>query len=136
MDHPPKVLVVEYDEMLLASEVLLLRSRSYDATPADCITHASIFLSKLKITALIIGHSVPRDDREELVGLCRHLQSEARILVLHSSGKEMAARPDAAVDSREGPALVLNALDALLGDLNRLSVPRSTPSLQAKGKTA
>ena len=136
MDDPPKILVVEYDAMLLASEVLLLRSRSYDATPADCITHATVFLSKLKIAALIIGHSVPRGDREELVGLCRRLQSGARILVLHSSGKEMSARPDAAVDSREGPVLVLNALDALLRDLNKLSVPRSTPSLKAKGKTA
>ena len=136
MDDPLKILVVEYDAMLLASEVLLLRSRCYAATPADCISHASIFLSKLNIAALIIGHSVPRDDREGLVVLCRHLQSQARILVLHSSGKEMVTRPDAAVDSREGPALVLNALDALLGDFNELSAPRSAPSPQAKGKTA
>ena len=136
MYDPLKILVVEYDAMLLASEVLLLRSRSYAATPADCISHASIFLSKLKIAALIIGHSVPRDHREELVGLCRRTQPEARILVLHSSGKEMVTRPDAAVDSREGPTLVLNALDALLGDFNELSAPRSAPSPQAKGKTA
>src|SRR5882724_3473008 len=103
MDDPSKILVVEYDAMLLASEVLLLRSRSYAATPAHCISHASIFLSKLNIAALMIGHSVPRDDREKLVALCRHLQPEARILVLHNSGKEMVARPDDAVDSREGP---------------------------------
>ena len=136
MDDPLKILVVEYDAMLLASEVLLLRSRCYAATPTDCISHASIFLSTLNIAALIIGHSVPRDDREELAALCRLTRPRTRILVLHNSGKEMVTRPDAAVDSREGPALVLNALDVLLGDLNKLSAPRSTPSLQAKGKTA
>src|SRR5260370_34455946 len=103
--HMPRamVLVVERDEALLASEVLLCQTQEYEVLSAGTRSSAEQVLNVHFPDAVIIGHSLDREDREILVAKIRLIRPEARILVLHASGAELPVVAHSAIDSREGP---------------------------------
>jgi ActR/RegA family two-component response regulator len=113
---PTAVLIVEHDEVLLASQVMLLEAQGYEVLPAGTRALAEKHLSGHCPDAAVIGHSVERDDREILVAKARLIRPDTRILVLHASGARLPVVPHAAIDSREGPESVLLALAQLLSD--------------------
>ena len=111
------VLIIERDEALRASEVLLCRNQGYEVLSAGTRSLAEQLLYLNFPDAVIIGHSLDRDDREVLVAKSRLICPAARILVLHASGSDLPVVAHSAIDSREGPEAVLLALEELLQPL-------------------
>lgn len=125
---PTLVLIVEHDEALLASQVMLLEAQGYEVLSAGTRALAEKHLSGRCPDAAVIGHSVERNDREILVAKARLIRPDTRILVLHASGARLPVVPHAAIDSREGPESVLLALARLLSDCPPVKKP---PAKQA-----
>ena len=113
------VLIVERDEALLASEVLLCQAQEYEVLSAGTRSSAEQLLNVHFPDAVVIGHSLDRHDREVLVAKVRLIRPDARILVLHASGSDLPVAAHSAIDSREGPDFVLLALEQLLQPLRK-----------------
>jgi len=108
------VLIVETDAPLLRSEKLLYEYQGYSVLTAESREKADRILASELVDAVILGHSLSQEDREVLVARTRLVRPEACVLVFHASGAIQPVPPDAAVDSREGPQHIVNALSALL----------------------
>jgi DNA-binding NtrC family response regulator len=108
------VMIVESDEALLASQILLFEAQGHQVLSAQTRRSAEQLLNSHWPDAVVLGHSLEREDREVLVAKSRLMRPDACILVLHASGANLPVVPDAAIDSREGPISVLIALQELL----------------------
>ena len=117
------VVIVECDEALLASQILLFEAQGHQVFSAQTRQSAEQLLNSHCPDAIVLGHSLARQDREVLVAKCRLIRPDACILVLHASGADLPVVPDAAIDSREGPVSVLVALQDLLNDAGRKKPP-------------
>ena len=61
---------------------------------------------------VVLGHTLTRDDRHHLPYMAKKANSLSRVLVIHASGKHHEV--DAAIDSRDGDRVLLEALAGLL----------------------
>ena len=117
------IVIVEYDEVMLASQILLFEAQGHQVFSARTRKSAEQILNSHCPDAIVLGHSLEREDREVLVAKARLIRPDARILVLHASGADLPVVPHAAIDSREGPISVLIALQQLLGNSGRKKPP-------------
>src|SRR6478672_6652661 len=124
------VLIVERDEALLASQILLFEAQGHQVFSARTRKSAEQFLNSHCPVAIVLGHSLEREDREVLVAKARLIRPDASILVLHASGADLPVVPDAAIDSREGPISVLLALQELLDDSGQKKPPAKQAAAQ------
>jgi DNA-binding NtrC family response regulator len=108
------VVIVECDQALLASQILLFEAQGHQVFSARTRQSAEQYLNGHCPDAIVLGHSLQREDREVLVAKSRLIRPDTSILVLHASGADLPVIPDAAIDSREGPISVLVALQELL----------------------
>ena len=67
---------------------------------------------KDKFDIVVLGHTLTRDDRHHLPYMAKKANSLSRVLVIHASGKHHEV--DAAIDSRDGDRVLLEALAGLL----------------------
>jgi DNA-binding NtrC family response regulator len=65
-----------------------------------------------KYDLVVLGHTLTRDDRHHLPYMVKKANSLSRVLVIHASGKHHEV--DAAIDSRDGDRVLLEALEGLL----------------------
>ena len=65
-----------------------------------------------KFDLVVLGHTLTRDDRHHLPYKVKKANSLTRVLVVHASGKHPEV--DAAIDSRDGDRVLLEALEGLL----------------------
>ena len=65
-----------------------------------------------KFDVVVLGHTLTRDDRHHLPYMAKKANSLTRVLVIHASGKHHEV--DAAIDSRDGERVLLEALSGLL----------------------
>ena len=65
-----------------------------------------------KYDVVVLGHTLTRDDRHHLPYMAKKANSLCRVLVIHASGRHHEV--DAAIDSRDGDHVLLDALAGLL----------------------
>src|SRR6185312_584477 len=65
-----------------------------------------------KFDVVVLGHTLTRDDRHHLPYMAKKANSLCRVLVIHASGRHHEV--DAAIDSRDGDHVLLEALAGLL----------------------
>ena len=112
------------------SSDLVKESQGHQVFSARTRESAEQLLNSHCPDAIVVGHSLAREDREVLVAKARLIRPDARVLVLHASGADLPVVPHAAIDSREGPISVLLALQKLLDDSGR----KKPPAKQAAGQ--
>src|SRR6266850_3611897 len=83
------IVIVECDEALLASQILLFEAQGHQVFAARTRKLAEQLLNSHCPDAIVLGHSLGREDREVLVAKARLIRPEARILVLHASGADL-----------------------------------------------
>jgi DNA-binding NtrC family response regulator len=120
------IVIVECDEALLASQILLFQAQGHQVFSARTRKSAEQVLSSHCPDAIVVGHTLERGDREVLVAKARLICPDASILVLHASGADLPVVPHAAIDSREGPISILVALQELLDHSGRKKPPAAT----------
>ena len=107
------VLVVSADVNIRHTKIFMLEREGYLVQAVESRGQAEQLLSLVKFDAVILDHTLKRNDRMELVRRIRDVDPNTRILVLHKSGADCGA--DLHFDSREGPDALLSRVRMLLG---------------------
>lgn len=109
---PHRILSVSYDEPLLKTRALLLKQRAdYKVTSALGFTAARELCSSAEFDLFILGHSIPAQDKRELIH-CFRKRSNAPILALRKMGETIPDGADEHVDPNDIEAL-LRMVEAL-----------------------
>ena len=114
------ILSVSYDESLLKTRELLLRREGYDVTSALGFTQALARCHNGNFDLFILGHSIPDDDKRELIRQSRS-QCAAPVLALRRHGEEA---PDGA-DEHAYPQDIEGLLKVVSAMLSRSQVRKT-----------
>lgn len=110
---PPSILSISYDESLLRTREWLLRSVGFSVTSALGFTEAAKHCRNSGFDLVVIGHSIPRNDRLALIEQIK-THNHTRILSLRRQGEEPISGVHHSVESSEGPDVLIAAVKAAL----------------------
>ena len=88
------ILSISYDESLLRTREMLLRGEGYLVTSALGQTNAIEQCKKGNFDLLILGHSIPNQDKSELINMFRH-HCPSPVLALRRQGEDTPDGADA-----------------------------------------
>jgi len=107
-----RILYAENDAKVLAGQSKVFEQAGYAVEHAQGRAAAEQALRKNQYDAVVLGHTLSKDDRHHLPYMAKKANEDTAVLVLHASGKHPAV--DFAIDSREGDKAVLNALKSIV----------------------
>ena len=107
-----KILYAENDAKVLAEHSKLFEQAGYVVEHAQGRAATEQALRKNQYDAVVLGHTLTKDDRHHLPYMAKKSNPGIAVMVLHASGKHPAV--DFAMDSREGDKAVLVALKSLV----------------------
>ena len=107
-----RILYAENDAKVLGEQAKLFERAGYTVDIAGGRAAAELALRKGGYDAVVLGHTLSKDDRHHLPYMARKSNAQAAVLVLHASGKHPAV--DVAIDSRWGDKEVLDALESVV----------------------
>jgi DNA-binding NtrC family response regulator len=106
------ILNCESDPKVLSEQSQLLQRNGYTVENALGRAAAEKALLSGTYDAMVLGHTLHKDDRHHLAYKAKRSSSDTQVLVLHASGKHPAV--DIAIDSRQGEKAVIAALQSLM----------------------
>jgi len=107
-----KILYGEGDAQSLKLHLGVLEKAGYSVTTAVGRRSIEETLRQDKFEVVVLGHTLTRDDRHHLPYMAKKANSLTRVLVVHASGRHPGV--DAAIDSRDGERVLIEALSGLL----------------------
>lgn len=110
----PSLLSVSYDESLMRTRQWILETAGFNVTSALGFTQAANHCQTGAFDLVIIGHSIPYDDREALLKILRR-GPECRVLSLHKPGDPPLPGVDHSMDGWDGPEALISAVRQTLG---------------------
>jgi len=113
-----RILSISYDESLLETRRMLLENAGFDVVPALGFTDALVHCEMEKFDLIIIGHTLPRSDKEALVANIK-LKKCGPVLSLRKHEDQPVPGADWSVDSGEGPEVLLKTVQKILGTRGR-----------------
>ena len=111
---PSRILSVSYDESLLSTRHMLLQQAGYEVTSVAVFSEASERCKKGEFDLLLIGHSIPRQQKQALAKEAK-LHSRAKVLSILRPSSLTLAEADYSVKSADGPEALLAAVQRALG---------------------
>jgi len=109
-----RILSVSYDQALLSTRHLLLEEAGYEVTSACSFREAVESCEKGEFDLVMIGHSIPREDKQTLIHVTR-MVSQAPILSILRPTSAPLAEADYWVKAEDGPQALLIAVQQALG---------------------
>ncbi len=110
--HVVKILYGECDSNVQREQASLMERAGYSVQLAIGRREVEEAIGKQAFDVVVLGHTLTRDDRHHLPYMAKKSNPGVRVLVIHASGKHPGV--DAALDSRAGEAVLLEALSGLL----------------------
>ncbi len=107
-----KILYAENDGTVLASESKAFENAGYAVEQVQGRAAVEQALRKHQYDAVVLGHTLSKDDRHHLPYMAKKSNPYTAVMVLHASGKHPAV--DFAMDSRQGDEAVVDALKSLI----------------------
>ena|SRR5690349_20791975 len=107
------ILSVSYDVELLTLREAFLRTQGCEVRSVMSIDDALVLLSIQHFDAIIVGHSVPTEDKHRLIIAIKQLWPRLPVLTIVADPQEKDKLADASVAGSAGP-------DALLGTLKKV----------------
>ena len=107
-----KVLYGEGDSAALRAHLGTLEKAGYAVKTAVGRHAIEAAARQDSFDVVVLGHTLTRDDRHHLPYMVKKANSLTRILVVHASGRHHEV--DAAIDSRDGEHVLLDAMAGLL----------------------
>ena len=106
------ILYGEGDTEVVTAQAAAMEKAGHQVTPAIGRKEVEAALKKGSFDLVILGPTLSRNDRHHLPYMAKKANSSSRVLVIHASGKHPEV--DAAIDSRDGDHVLLEALAGLL----------------------
>lgn len=113
-----RILSISYDHSLLDTRELLLKREGYDVTSKHAFVNAFQECSNGKYDLVLIGHSMPREDKTVLVAAIRN-NGNAPVLSIRRHGDLPLPGVDYSLDADEGPAVLLTLMQTVLSGSTR-----------------
>ena len=110
----PRILSVSYDPSLLQTRELLFTSEGYRVESLVSISDAIAACLARTFDLVVVGHSIPLEERKVLVNEIRGFCSTP-ILALSRPGEPPLPEADHSFDSWDSPALLLEKVKDILG---------------------
>jgi len=107
-----KILYGEGDDKALKEHTAVMEKAGYSVKTVVGRRAIEEAVRQDKFDIVVLGHTLTRDDRHHLPYMAKKANSLSRVLVIHASGKHHEV--DAAIDSRDGDRVLLEALAGLL----------------------
>jgi DNA-binding response OmpR family regulator len=101
-----RILSISYDEALLLTRTLILQKAGYHAIPALGFVNAMEACRHGSFDVVIVGHSVPRDDKRAMLDAIR-AGCNAPVVSLYKTSEGPLEGVDYALDGLEGPEVLL-----------------------------
>ena len=108
-----RILSISYDRSLLSTRQLILEQAGYEVTSALGFTDALEWCKKGAFDLVLIGHSIPREDKQTLVKVAR-MVSQAPVLSILRPTSVPLAEVDYSVKSADGPEALIAAVENAL----------------------
>ena len=108
MTTPPHVLSVGNNPSLMASRTMILRGAGYLVEEVQNVETAINLVAEDFIDAMLICHTVPRNEQQILISAARRKRSLMPILCIRSYAYESVPRTCIAIDN--DPEALLNAV--------------------------
>ncbi len=71
-------------------------------------------LARTKVDLVVLGHTLPRDERLRLEAAIQQLRSRPRVIMLYESSIDGAERADAVLNASSGPEDLIRTIQYLL----------------------
>jgi CheY-like chemotaxis protein len=114
-DTGKRILSVSYEQSLLLTREMLLSDAGFQVTSAKTLRDALECCRKGRFDLIIVGHSIPKNDKQDVVKQIRQLSS-APVLSIRRHGEEPLPEATHSIDSIAGPEALLQAVtEALQG---------------------
>lgn len=107
-----KILYAENDANVMTVQSKAFAQAGYIVERAQGRAAAVLALRSGHYDAVVLGHTLTKDDRHHLPYMAKKANRDVAVLVLHASGKHPAV--DYAIDSRQGDDAVLDALKSVI----------------------
>jgi len=107
-----KILYGEGDAEQLQAHLSVMEKAGYSVKTVVGRRTIEEAMRQDKYDLVVLGHTLTRDDRHHLPYMAKKANSSSRVRVIHASGKHPEV--DAAIDSRDGDHVLLEALAGLL----------------------
>ncbi len=88
------ILSVSYDNALLITRHLMLEAAGYSVTSALGFTDAQVPCKEGAFDLMILGHSIPQNDKRALIEIFRLHNQRARVIGLLRAGESLIASAD------------------------------------------
>jgi DNA-binding NtrC family response regulator len=108
LTHPVHILSVGNDPSLMSSRSLVLRAAGYVVKEAYTVDKAINLAAADLIDAILICHTIPKDDKKLLISAVREKRNLMPVLCIRSSDYETPPRTCTPVDNE--PEVLLNTL--------------------------
>ena len=108
-----RILSISYDPSLLATRELVLRQAGYQVASALGFADALQLCREGKFDLIIIGHSIPRHEKEALLAEIR-TSCKTPVLSLYRASDGPLPGLDYALDGMEGPQALLEIVRMVL----------------------
>jgi DNA-binding response OmpR family regulator len=108
MTTPPRILSVGNNPTLMSSRSLILRGAGFLVDEAYTVDKAIAMVEADSIDAVLICHTIPRNDQRQLISFVRQTRSLTPVLCIRSNAYEAAPRTCVAVDNE--PEELLNTV--------------------------
>jgi DNA-binding response OmpR family regulator len=105
------VLVVGHEPLLRETYTMLFQRAGYTADAAE-LSHSVRRLKEINFAAVVMDHTLSKEERQSLVRLARQLSPKIKTVALHSSAQDCGA--DLWMDSRQGADVILDRVTELL----------------------
>jgi hypothetical protein len=111
----PRLLCYGHDDMLLFTRKRIL-DKEFAVEICDGLTRLGEILPQGPVHLVVLCHSVPDSECDEVIDLSRAAWPEVKILVLQDGDVgDCALHSDKTMESLEGPPALLHQIHALLG---------------------
>lgn len=111
---PSRVLCVGYDQKLLSQRAAILCDAGFDVAIASTLEDVRVRVSTGPYEALVIGHRVPQDVRNQIVEAARAQLPRVAVVLLYRERIRDASCADAVLSVDSGPRFLANSLQYLL----------------------
>jgi len=108
-----RILCVGTYAELVHTRSLIFAQAGYSVKQAHTKEEAKRVLARESFDVVILEHCIHMKERHALAAFVKQTSPQTRILVLHASGSGSGSHADAALDSRGGPAAILQAMQSL-----------------------
>jgi DNA-binding response OmpR family regulator len=112
--HNKAILSISYDTELLTLREAFLKTQGYEVRSVMSIEESLLLASVQHFDAMIVGHSVPQEDKKKLVSAVKELWPRLPVLSILVEPAEKDTIADASVAGSAGPDALQEALRKLM----------------------